>query len=295
MPDPEYPGLSAEGAAEVRRTAMRVLAGLGVETVVNENGTMLRGTDGETFGLDNLMARCGYLPQGEWAGAIAEHYGRMIEARREPSSAELGLPELLARVRSRLMPQSQVDDSPRYFAYSWPVADGLAEVLCLDFPTTVRFFGSDILEKHPGEDWRAAGRRNTAAEPVEGSRMFGEGAGAFHLVYGGSPFLASKLLDLGALVPGHLPPAPLGYVVGVPSRHYLAAHPLRDKATFLEVVQKMGAYCQHASVNHQGPISGELYHWRGGSLQQITRVDPETKEGSIRIEGAFAAAWSEMV
>lgn len=124
--------------------------------------------------------------------------------------------------------------------------------------------------------------------------MFGDGDGVFHLVYGDSPFVASKLIGLDSLAPKFLPPAPLGYLVGAPSRHYLAAHPLHHKTVFIKVIEQMGAYCRHGAKNHEGPVTGELYHWRNGNLQRITRTDEETRQTVIDVEGPFAAAWSEL-
>lgn len=89
---------------------------------------------------------------------------------------------------------------------------------------------------------------------------------------------------------GGLPPG--GAVVGVPNRHLILAHPIRDLSV-IDAITTLVRLIGKASDEGPGSVSRRLYWWRGGSLLDLPyRVEG----GRMRFfpPGAFVEVLNEL-
>ncbi|OLP02197.1 hypothetical protein BVU76_11140 [Mycolicibacterium porcinum] len=285
--DNAYPAMTIDEAAHIRRLTLQVLAARGIEAMFTPDGATVRCADGSTYGLDNLMRSCRNAAQGDWPAVVDKHFADMLSARDRPGVDAMDPSELFARVRSRVLSTEQVESSPGgMLSYGWPIADGLTEVLCVDYPDVVAYLNTNQLATRDAGALREAGRRNTADEPIEQVVPRNGADAEYSILVGDSVFVGSKILDIGALVPDYLPVAPNGVIVGAPSRNLLMVHPVRAAESLFAAVNAMAGECRTLSAGNPGPISGDLYYWNGG-LQRVTSVNPQTGAISVLVDGAF--------
>lgn len=285
--DDAYPAMTADEMAHIRRLTLQVLAARRVEAVFEPDGATVKCSDGSSYGLDNLVRSCRNAGQQDWPALVDKHFADMLAARDRPRVEDMDFSEVLERVRARVLSTEQVESSPGgMLSYGWPVADGLTEVLCIDYPDVVAYLNADQVSARDAGRLREAGRRNTVAEPIDEVIRRSDDDAEFSILAGESVFVGSKILDVGALVPDHLPVTPHGVIVGAPSRNLLMVHPIHAAGPVLAAVNAMAHLCQTLSAGNPGPISGDLYHWNG-DLQRITSLDPRTGTISVLAQGAF--------
>jgi hypothetical protein len=102
-------------------------------------------------------------------------------------------PELALQLRSRILSTDQVQSSGDMLSYAWPLADGLAEVLCLNFPDTVTYLRPEDVARRDPQRLLDAARRNTAAEPIDAVHTQRFNGGQYQLLAGESVFVGSKI------------------------------------------------------------------------------------------------------
>jgi hypothetical protein len=202
------------------------------------------------------------------------------------------------RVRSRVVSSGQVGASGGMLSYAWPLADGLFEALCLDFPDVVKYVTGSQLAALDVDRLRETARRNTIAEPIEGVQVHESSGAHVHMLYGESSFIASKVLDLEALVPTYICDASHGVIVGVPApmpktmnriaRNYLIFHPVESAGKLVAAMNAMAQICPSFSADYPGSITGDMYFWKDGELQCISRVEAETGNICVDVSGALA-------
>lgn len=294
-PDPAFGAMTVGQMAIIRRLVLRALAERGVQATFNDDGTAVSRPDGHTYGLDNLVAVCGNTASREWSDVVADHFAAMLNAEEQPDVEELAWPDLEQRIRSRVVSVEQVDDSPGdMLSYAWPVAEGLREVLCVDYPEVVKYLNSAQVSRYDADELRRAGRANTNGEPVDTVSVQQAHEAQYRILAGESVFVGSKILDIGALAPGYIGDLSRGVIVGAPSRNYLMIHEVVDAKCAIAVLNAMAPACLTLCERNPGPISGDLYFWKDGQLQRISRIEPDTHAISVEILGALAQTLDEL-
>lgn len=285
--DHEYPAMTVDQVAEIRRLALNALGELGIEAVPGADGTTLVCADGETYGLDNLVIGCAKIPAEQWSATVIQHFTAMVRARSHPKVDQMDWPELECRLRSRVLSRQQIDHGGSVLRYAWPVAPGLGEVLCVDFPDTVAYVsGADVARHGVHRLWQVA-RSNTAAEPIDVVHDRTVDGGQYQVLAGESVFVGSRIADLQALVPRYLPEPSRGVVVGAPARNFLLVHQVDTASALLAAIDTMAAECGKLYANNPGPMSPDLYFWKHQRLQRIARVDVAKESIAVDVAGTL--------
>jgi hypothetical protein len=74
----------------------------------------------------------------------------------------------------------------------------------------------------------------------------------------------------------------------VPARNYLILHPVETAGKLFAAINAMANICPSLSANQPGAVSQNMYFWKGGKLQCISRVDADTGQVNVDVSGAFA-------
>ncbi|BAX92630.1 hypothetical protein MSG_02486 [Mycobacterium shigaense] len=193
-----------------------------------------------------------------------------------------------------MVSDTDIEQADGALSYAWPLADGLFEVLCLDYPDVVRFVTTSRLAGQDIDRMRETARRNTAAEPIQGVEAVEDDGGDVQWLYGASSFVASKILDLQALVGQYIPEPSHGVVIGVPNRNHLFLHAVTTSKRMLAAINLMSSVCPAFCKEYPGPINGNLYYWKDGVLQRISREAPETGQVYVEFSGAIGTALAEL-
>jgi hypothetical protein len=282
----------AHGAAGDRRHQVRQLA---IETL-RQRGVDVRpdagdapGDDrlvdgnGNHFWLYNLQLQCASLDVTEVESAVRFHFDQHFAAHQQPSVNDLTDAEFLARVRTRLVPPDA--SGMLSMNYARPAFDGLVAELSRDMPTTVHTVSDADVKGRDLDFVYQVGQANTDAEPAT-AKVFDNDVTA---LYGESFFIASKALNMSALVATYLGEAPLGVVFSVPYRSLLFIHPVG--ATTREAVGWIASTTLGQTQDAPGgPVSRDTYYWFGDSIQPVTRIDHAARTVEIVSEGRFGEA-----
>jgi len=217
----------------------------------------------DTLGLTNLRQVCNQHPETEWAALVGQHFDAVfavVEHGVDPDW-EVARPHL----RIRVYPPESVIAPDESFV--WQLAPDLFAVVMYDLPTALFSVKQEAARPWgKGRDglW-AAGLENMAREPAPKITNIGSEAVPVLAIESESYYTATHVVWLDR----HVSMNPdLGAVVGVPSRHLLVAHPLRNLGALTAITQMIiGA----GSVFDSGPgsITPNLYWWRGGSLTHL--------------------------
>jgi hypothetical protein len=225
-------------------------------------GGHVRDDAGATFGLWNMAAACRQEPGGQRA------YARILAADTLP------------------------DWDSHHYALA--LAPGLKEALCLDMPETVVIMNDSQVARCGGaSDLRRAGFANLRTLPIEDRKdVRAPDGGHFTVLLGASLYTASRALVLPDLIESLLGPAdlPHGVLVGIPNRHQVAVHVIRDK-TVLSTLPKMVRFVELGYDDSPGPLSRHLYWWHAGQWEQIAGLytaDSIAIRASSEFRGAIA-------
>jgi hypothetical protein len=224
-------------------------------------------TDGEgRYFLHNIAQACVQTPQEEWPQMLHDHF-RALDAKPDFSSPDAARAALKARL---------VDDD--YLApVDWEVparrvAEDLQLVLAYDLPESVIISRrEDVLELGDEDDLFGEALERVRLEPgLELERQDvqvnddGETVPIFMLI-GDSFFTATHALWADGFDP---PPAELGTLLAVPTRHLVLAHPIRGTEV-IGAVTALVALAHQFEAEGPGSLSANLYRLRGGALQTL--------------------------
>ncbi|SPM36832.1 Mycobacterium rhizamassiliense ORFan [Mycobacterium rhizamassiliense] len=294
-PDTVFPNMTVSQVDDIRRYAAEALAEIGMEAALSADGTAFVAPDGAACWLEELVRPCSTRPSDQWRPVITDIMTKFAAFSTSLSTVgTMEWPELSTRVRARVVPGIDVEQAQGALSYAWPLADGLYEVLCLDFPDVISYLTTSQLQTHDIDRLREAARRNTAAEPIEGAEAV-EGDGVdVQWLHGASSFVASKILDLQALIPEYIPDASHGVVLGVPNRNHLFLHAVSTSKKMLASINTMSTVCPAFCKEYPGPINGDLYFWKDGVLQRISRQAPDTGQYYVEFSGAIGTTLAEL-
>ncbi|AKT40282.1 hypothetical protein [Chondromyces crocatus] len=171
------------------------------------------------------------------------------------------------RLKIRLHPASYLKRQDASHFVLRKVADGIAGLLVCDLGfanisvPSVLAAGWGV----PADEVWARALQNVRAEGRLDEVPGKEFGVPLDLLASSSHYAASHLLFLEDYMPGD---AGYGALVGVPQRHLLVRHIIRDREVF-QAIHLMSQVIDDWYVADAGPISRDLYWWRGG---QITRL-----------------------
>jgi len=280
--DEALPFFTSAEAARLRTLVVEEFARRGV--AVTEYPDRVVSEEGATYGLWNLGALCRGVEgsDAEWPAIVAGHVGTLLNP--PPAADELSDEELLECIHARAFGTAFLPDGVmNAMAYAHPLADGLVELLALDFPETVITVADENLVGRDISAMWAAGRARTAAVPIDDIQWSGEeGDPRMALVSGESFFVASLALDMPALLARVYGQRdyPHGVVVGLPHRHSVALHPI-DSIASLSAVNQVVRFTAFSFRDAAGGISPDAYWWNGHELTRITRQGPDGNPGVV--------------
>lgn len=281
-PDPVYGYLTAAQGARLRSLVRQAFAERGIEVTLLPD--RVEAVGGGQYGLTNIAAACNASPAKEWPSIVAWHVETVLRALAAPAIAELDDEAVLEHVFVRVMGVSAFPDLSS-FGYRRELGGDLVELLALDSEHSVSLLLDGDVERFGVEALRHAGLVNLLGEPFGSCERIGVDADAsFNCVLGDSVYTASRLLTMDDVLrrtTGRAE-APHGLLTCVPNRHQLAFHVLRDAAV-LPVLPAMARFALDGFSDGVGPVSPYLYWHRGGTLTQLSQIDPE---GDLRIEVA---------
>jgi hypothetical protein len=217
----------------------------------------------DTLGLTNLRQVCSQHPEAEWRALVAQHFDSVFAVGVQGVDPDWALAR--PNLRIRVYPPESVVAPDQSFV--WQLAPDLFAVLVYDLPETL-FNVTQEAARPWGQDrdalWRT-GLENMNLEPRPKVTNIGNDATPVLAIEGESYYTATNVLWLDRFM--YLDPG-LGAVVGVPSRHLLVAHPLRNLGAAVAINQIMAGV---SGIFDAGPgsITPNLYWWRRGSLTHL--------------------------
>lgn len=294
-PDAAFPDMTVGQMHDIRRYTAEALAERGFDATLTPDGAGFVRREGVGLPLEEIVAACRKQPPDQWRSVVGDFVAKFGGYARTASSVDtMEWAELSTRLRARVVSDADIERAGGKLSYAWPLADGLHEVLCIDFPDVVSFVTANQIAGHDIDRLREAARRNTIAEPIEGVHVAEDDGADVHMLYGVSSFVASKILDLQALVPEYIRDASHGVVLGAPARNHLFLHPVTTSKKMLASINLMSAVCPAFCNEYPGPINGNLYYWKDGVLQRISRDEPQTGQTYVEFSGAIGAALAEL-
>jgi hypothetical protein len=195
---------------------------------------------------------------------------------RATPAEQLGEEELRQRIRARLWPTIGTDLED--FPYARRIVTGLAQVLCLDYPTSVACLMGD--RPHhlalPIDELYAQGLANVLAEPCPAPQQTSI-EGLFE-ISDGSLWIASKAASFGSLVPDVIGPAPRGAFLMVPRDDLLCYAPVvgEDWMRLPGIVANLAMALAREAHSEGAMLSPIAYYWApDGTLERCSGNSPE--------------------
>ncbi|MDH6182485.1 hypothetical protein M2152_002667 [Microbacteriaceae bacterium SG_E_30_P1] len=248
----------------------------------------VRDERGAEFGLYNIAARLRQLPREDWDATVRHHVGTMVASLTQMTDVP-GDDQLLSMMRSRLMPaEFAPPEALRNYSYARRVADDLVEVIMLDYPDTYASLTDEQAQRFSPDSMWGAARAGLSREPWGEIQTVETPGGSFSVLMGDSPFTASRVLDLDEFMERLGELAPLGVVIGVPHRHQLVFHVLKNVAS-IGSVNDVLRFTNLGFSDGIGPISPHIYFWKDGALDRISSVNTEGGL-AINVSGRFSEA-----
>ncbi|WP_342319403.1 hypothetical protein [Corynebacterium mayonis] len=240
--------------------------GIPAEQVLTENGHCLQINDGSLVSLENLADQMQQVPSDEWESLFGQWFQFVMDATRKQDPSDLDPESLASMIRSRIVSTN----GREYQQYARPVAEGLAEVLCLDYPQHVAFVSDDSLGELqlPADELFNLGRRNTENDPVD---EIVEHEGVL-IVSGETAFTSSKISNMSALASQVGIEAPDGLLFGLLDKSVLVLKAPTGAEDLYNVMNVMRSLSLSLDV---APISPEIYYWSSdGSIELASQTIP---------------------
>jgi hypothetical protein len=268
---------------EVEVVAMLRFGAHGLPVTVLEGtagvNTVLVSASGSQYPLNNLILRSFAAPPNEVMELVTGHVDALVAAEAAPDVETLSDAQLLDLTRVRLMP---ADAAAAIGAnYARRVTDDFAVMLCVDYPSHLSYLSDEALGGKDPDELAAAGLAAVMAEPVQSVEQIEPG---IWLLQGESPYTATKVLGFEHLVGFVLPAAPHGVVFGVPHRHAIVAHVVRDLDAVKAVSSLAALIAANATDNAPGgALSTSLYYWHEGMIDVVGAIG---ESGTMQVDGS---------
>ncbi|MEU3310006.1 hypothetical protein ACWGSK_18325 [Nocardiopsis sp. NPDC055551] len=274
-----YPPLSTDLARQVMLAALRS-GGLNAHfdfpdsllLTLPDGGTLRKDVGGLLPLLEGLDEEHALEKAVEFAAALANQVSEV----QTPVSPE--------RLRTRLYAESSFPEGVLAKMVARPMATGVAEVVVLDLPDTIRPLTPGDLEGLGLGVEQAFDRavEGSLSEPVEVSRMDAGGTSIVHIGSENGFYAASHLHVLAR----HLGEARYGALVVFPSPPVLMAHVLGASANPIGAMSTLQELAARFAADAGKPISDKLYWWRpesaAGGRPRLAEVRIELDEQTQR-------------
>jgi hypothetical protein len=209
----------------------------------------------------------------DWPAVVRELFAGMLKIHRDPGEVLRQIEpfeEARTRIKIRLHPESYLSHPDAESLVLRKVADGIAGLLVCDLGFANVSVPAEVARawERPEDELWALATDNVRAE---GRLLESPGAALglpLDLLASESNYAASHLLFFEQYMP---PDAGYGALVGVPQRHVLARHVIRD-AGVLRAAHLMGQVIDDWYTQGPGEISKDLYWWRRGELRVLPVV-----------------------
>lgn len=188
------------------------------------------------------------------------------------------------RLRTRLYPESSFPEGVLAQIVARPLVPGVAEVVVLDLPDTIRPLNPGDLEKLGLSAEQAFDRaiEGALSEPVEVARMDALGIPIVHIGSDNGFYVGSHLHVLAR----HLGEARYGALVVFPSPPVVMAHVLGESDNPLGAMSTLQDLAARFTADTDKPISDKLYWWRpesaAGGRPRLVEVRVELDEQTQR-------------
>ncbi|MCL2503698.1 MAG: hypothetical protein FWE94_03695 [Coriobacteriia bacterium] len=222
-----------------------------------------------------------------WAAMAASQVGSFLASLKDAPPESLGEAELRARIRTRLIDGDYNDEdewgrivglppaetAQTDFPYARKFAPGVIQVLCVDYPQTVRTLDAETLPKMalPADELFDEGQKNTDAEAIDEMSQVDE---LVSCIAGDSLFTASKAGNFDALVPKVIGPAPMGVIFAIPNRNVLLYSVVKAEDCMervIAVTNIVDGIGSDPGFNHRGGlVSPYTYYWApDGTVERV--------------------------
>jgi len=241
------------------------------------DGTTVQTEDGQVA-LENLARACHSMPRAKWSREVQNFLRGFVPDGSVDPLAVIQADPVAAQELLRVRPYPvETFEGLEYHPVSAPLAGGLHDILCLDFPDRVAMLNQEMAAAFSidAETLLARGLANVRAEPApaEIDRIEVEPGVAIEIFADESFYAVTWARWIDALIPGL---GPEGALVVMPTRHQIAVHPLR---TARGASAAPGPLLQVAKVtiaDGAGPVSPELFWWHAVQLVHLPGRITET-------------------
>lgn len=278
-PDPEFPMLDRQRAADFRKAVLDELRSKGMEAVITDRAA--RVSDGSQYGLDNIVRICADAtsPQ-DLRDRVRGHFAGIFE---RPDTADFSDAEYRAALRLRLIPEYQATGAPESGSVVEPLfrpfARDLVSVVVLDTPSAVVTPSESAVLRHgDADEMLRLARENTWRElvssPIERFRTGGGGDDWAMSAMGESFYTASAAQFLPEILQ-HWHPGldlSLGVLFAVPFRHrmlYRVVDTPESVSEGLPFMAKLAAGGFEQEAGHTSPL---CYLWHQGEITAVSLV-----------------------
>ena len=252
------------GAASFIMDALRH-HGIEAIPVLAPNGKALKVDGKGLLNLENLADQMIQLPVSDWEDHLERWAQFAIDTARPVDVSQLDTETLASMIRSRVISRKDADRQN----YAQDLTDDLVEVLCLDYPNRVLLISDESATKLqiPLTQLFSFARANTEKEPID--ECFVEDGIQF--ATGESLFIASKIVNMPALLAQLDINAPDGLLFGIPNRSLFIYKIPNDFTDIIDMANMINTFTPEAGYeNPGGLISSAVYYWApDGSIESM--------------------------
>lgn len=260
----EYAELTRLMAEEVERQALPAAFDLRRGVVTISGGAAGR------ISLRGLARLCRSRGRAAWPGLIREFFSTVRRVHDDPTGlldSFARYEEARGRVKIRLHSEAYLAHPDAHELVLRKVADGIAGLLVADLGFANLAVPADVAQGWgvpPDEVWAQAVANVRAEGRLEECQGVEVGV-PIDMLASASHYAASHLLFFQDYLPAD---AGFGALVGVPHRHVLVRHVIRDRDVFA-AAHVMAHVIDDWYREGPGEITRELYWWRAGELTSL--------------------------
>ena len=205
----------------------------------------------------------------DWPDVFAALADNVSASLTQAHPEDLTADQLRAQIRTRLVATSEVESTDLVWR---PFASDLAQILCVDFPTTVVRLNIGVKLPLDRATLFRLGQANTDAEPVD--EVFVVDGDVWCLA-GESHYVAARAANFASLAAEHIGPAPHGIAFSLPDRHsvlFSVLSPEESITWVMALTSVTETLCVEAAAERPGGvISPSVYYWApDGRVERIS-------------------------
>lgn len=271
-------GYSHEAWQEFRAAVEAALAETGTSGQWMDDDKGIRLPEGNplgssVLGVQNLAQSCLQLPRSEWSEAARRFVAALLATHQESARLETALADF-AEARPLLRSRICSNDMLVGNHVARPLTDDLSLALWLDLPHSVQSVNPELLETWPHgvDDLLALGLDNVRAElaGVEPETITEDDV-SIEILESDSFFTST----CAACIPKE-ETLPHGLLVGMPTRHVLMLHRIREIGPALSTMNSLAGLVLEAFEQGPGSVSPFVHLLRDGRFTPV----PASLEGN---------------